>query len=182
MPSKTLKCFPPFIDAHSKVLILGTMPGPTALAKQEYYGFAGNHFWKIMFDFLGRRGGSCARPVKKAATRAAPTYAEKIRLLKQNGIALWDVFAACERKSALDQHIENAELNPIPELLEEYPNIKTILLNSRTAEKIFRKHFEAVAVPSYYMPSTSPANAGLSYEKKYQIWVQALTNALRKKH
>ena len=44
-----LRSFKPFADSNSKIIILGTMPGPMALAKQEYYGFTGNHFWKILF-------------------------------------------------------------------------------------------------------------------------------------
>src|SRR5690349_18693244 len=47
-----LRSFPPFADARSRVLVLGSMPGPEALRKQQYYGFPGNHFWKIMVDLL----------------------------------------------------------------------------------------------------------------------------------
>lgn len=164
MPSTILRCFSPFIDKKAKVLILGTMPGPTALAKQEYYGFAGNHFWKIMFRYF----------------KVEPTtdYDEKRKLLKDNRIALWDVFGACERESALDNDIQNAEINPIPELLKKYPEIKTILLNSRTAEKTFRKHFPHIKIPAHYLPSTSPAHAGLSFDKKYELWAGALDKAL----
>ncbi len=44
-----LRSFAPFVDCRSRILILGTMPGPVALKRQEYYGFPGNHFWKIIF-------------------------------------------------------------------------------------------------------------------------------------
>ena len=164
MPSKILQCFAPIIDKRSKVLILGTMPGPTALKKQEYYGFSGNHFWKIIQKFFD---------VEKLLT-----YQEKIQLIGHERIALWDVFGSCERTGAADNAIQNTRLNPILELLRKYPNIQTILLNGRTSEKTFHTHFKSIATPAYYVPSTSPAHAGLSFEKKYQLWKSALTKAL----
>ena len=167
MPSKILQCFDPFVDKKSKILILGTMPGPTALAKQEYYGFPGNHFWKILTQYFG-----ITKPLK---------YEEKVDLLRRKKIALWDVFGSCEREGAADNAIQKAELNPIPELLNQYPNIQAVFLNGRTAEKIFRSKFSSVKIPSYYLPSTSPAHAGLSYEKKYQLWSQALSRFLKSK-
>ncbi len=152
-----LRSFEPFIDRRSKVLILGTMPGPMALRKQEYYGFTGNHFWKIIFHWSG---------VKKLLT-----YPEKKRLLKEKGIALWDVFKSCKREGALDSAIQCANHNDIPGLLKQYPNIKALFLNGRTAEKVFLKNFsQAVKIPFYYLPSTSPANASVSFSKKLESW------------
>ncbi len=158
-----LKSFLPFIDRRSRVLILGTMPGPMALKKQEYYGFTVNHFWKIMIElFGGQKDGPGARPY---------TYAEKKRLLKKNRIALWDVFKSCEREGALDSAIQCAELNYVPGLLKKYPGIKAGFLNGRTAEKTFLGSFaSSVRIPFYYLPSTSPAHAGLSFKEKLKIW------------
>jgi len=154
---KVLKSFPPIVDKRSRILILGTMPGPMALKKQEYYGFSGNHFWKIIFQLF--------------EVRKTLTYSEKKRLLKEKGIALWDVFQSCERIGALDSAIQCAEFNDIPWLLKKYPNIRAIYLNSRTAEKVFRQRFAPfVKVPFYYLPSTSPAYAALSFAKKLRAW------------
>ncbi len=155
--SKILKSFPPIVDKQSRVLILGTMPGPMALKKQEYYGFTGNHFWKIIFHLFD---------VKEPLT-----YPEKKQLLKEKGIALWDVFKSCERKGALDSAIQCAQYNDISGLLKKYPNIQTVFLNSRTAEKVFLRHFaESVKIPFYYLPSTSPAHVSLSFSKKLNAW------------
>lgn len=165
-PKQTLRSFKPIADGNARVLVLGTMPGPVALARREYYGFAGNHFWKILFQYFGVTG-----PL---------SYAAKKRLLKQNRIALWDVFKSCEREGALDSAIDCAEHNDIPGLIRKYPNIRLILLNSRTAEKTFLDHFaDSVKIPHQYLPSTSPANAGLSYAEKYRLWSHALDRALK---
>jgi hypoxanthine-DNA glycosylase len=154
---QTLRSFKPFVDAHSKILILGTMPGPVALKKQEYYGFKSNHFWKIIFKLL--------------SVEEIQDYSKKKKLLKENGIALWDVFKACERKGALDSRIRCAEYNDIPKLLKQHPKIKAVFLNSRTAENVFKERFaQSVPIPAYYLPSTSPAHASLSFNQKLRAW------------
>lgn len=133
------------------------MPGPVALRKQEYYGFPGNHFWKIMFQLF-----SIKEPL---------TYPQKKKLLKDNGIAIWDVFKSCEREGALDSKIRCVQYNDIPGLLKRYPNIRAIFLNSRTAEKAFQAEFSnIIKIPAYYLPSTSPAHAALSFQRKLKAW------------
>lgn len=159
--SKKLQSFKPVADRHSRILILGTMPGPIALKKREYYGFAGNHFWKIIPGLFG--------------IHRALSYKEKIRLIKQKRIALWDVFRSCEREGAADSAIQYATPNDIPALLKKYPNIKTIFLNSRTAEKTFLRHFAAsIKLPYHYLPSTSPAHASRSFTAKKKAWAVLL--------
>ncbi|OGW81510.1 MAG: DNA-deoxyinosine glycosylase [Omnitrophica bacterium GWA2_52_8] len=165
MPAKkVLRSFKPVVDGRSRVLVLGSMPGPTALKKQEYYGFSGNHFWRVMQRYFDVRG--------------EPDYQGKIGLLLDHGIALWDVCATCLRQGAGDQAIEKPTFNPVPELLEEYPGICAVFLNGRTAEKIFRERFKNITLPAFYLPSTSPAHAGLSFEKKYRRWAARLSKVL----
>lgn len=133
------------------------MPGPVALEKREYYGFSGNHFWKIIPALFG--------------IQRLLSYPEKIELIRNKGIALWDVFKSCQRKTAADSDIECADYNNIPGLLKKYPNIKTIFLNSKTAEKTFKTRFSgSVKIPAYYLPSTSPANASVSFKEKLKKW------------
>jgi len=69
--------FEPIADVSSQILILGTMPGVRSLQLQQYYGHAGNHFWKIMFSILERPFST--------------DYSERIKLLSDHKIALWDV-------------------------------------------------------------------------------------------
>ena len=156
MPT-VLRSFEPFADARSRVLVLGTMPGPQALRKQEYYGFAGNHFWRIMIDLFA--------PGRTLA------YPERIALLRRNRIAVWDVLAACERVGAADSAIRNAVPTDIPGLLARRPGIRTIFLNGTTAARLFAKfHGASVTVPTVQLPSTSPANATISYARKLEQW------------
>ncbi len=155
---RLLRSFSPVADRRSRVLILGTMPGPEALRRREYYGFLGNHFWPIIQALFGAGG----RPL---------SYPEKVRLVRKNGIALWDTIGSCEREGASDGAIRSVTPNDIPGLLKKYPDIRLIVLNGKLAEKLYRKHSAAnVNRPTLTMPSTSPAHAAMSFSEKLKRW------------
>ena len=146
------------MDRQSRVLILGTMPGPEALRRRQYYGFPGNHFWPILQKLFGLED----RPL---------SYPEKIRLLKTNRIALWDVIASCRRVGASDSAITRVTPNRVTELLKEYPNIRTVFVNGNTAERLFRRYFrDPTRLPVRGLPSTSPAHAAMSFQEKLKRW------------
>ncbi len=156
-PTRLLRSFKPAVGKNPKILILGTMPGPVALKVRQFYGFPGNHFWKIMADLFG--------------FPREMSYEQRIGILSRNGIALWDVFESCEREGALDADITCVTLNDIPGLVKKHPTIRALFLNGGTAYSIYRKNFEAkIEIPSFRMPSTSPAHAAMSYEQKKKAW------------
>jgi hypoxanthine-DNA glycosylase len=153
--------FPPLADDNTRILILGTMPGVTSLTKQEYYGHRQNAFWKIIYSVY-------------ASLPVAEIFEEKVALLQQNGIGLWDVLADCERKGSLDIHIKNHTENDIEGLLEEFPRIRKIIFNGKESHKYFERKFKKIEGITYYvMPSTSPANT-MKFEEKLRIWKAAL--------
>ncbi len=155
--AKCIRSFRPLADSRSRILILGSMPGPEALRKKEYYGFNGNHFWRILPEILG-----VPQPL---------SYHEKIELLKNNRIALWDVLETCAREGASDSGIRSEKPNDIIRLIQRYPEIRTIFLNGKTAEKMYRKYFGGrIQIQAYGLPSTSPAHASIRYEKKRDQW------------
>ena len=155
--------FPPFINAATEILILGTMPGIASLEKQEYYAHQRNHFWKIMYTLLDNL------PI-------AEIFEEKIQLLQANNIGLWDVLENCERKGSLDIHIKNQEINDFDTFLNEHPKITTLLFNGKTAYQFFYKKYGQIKGITYYvMPSTSPANT-IPFENKLNEWSLILSN------
>jgi double-stranded uracil-DNA glycosylase len=88
--------FPPIICKDARALILGSMPGEESLRRNEYYGNPRNAFWRIMaalFNFDPEL-----------------SYYEKIKRLKENHIALWDVLKRCERQGSLDTEIKNGTI------------------------------------------------------------------------
>ena len=141
-------------------MILGSMPGGESLRRQQYYAFPQNAFWRIMgniFDF-----------------DPALDYHERLIKLRQSGIALWDVCATCERAGSLDAAIKNPVPNDIAGFLESHPLITKIYCNGTTAGKYLKRFFPELSVPSEILPSTSPAAAIYSFEKKLTAWRTAL--------
>ena len=45
--------FPPVVDAGTRVLILGSLPGDASLAAGRYYAHPQNQFWRLMELVIG---------------------------------------------------------------------------------------------------------------------------------
>ena len=154
--SNRISSFPPIVSNDAKILILGSVPGVKSLEMQEYYAHPKNKFWKIIFELFNEN--------------FSEDYLEKIKILKKNKIAVWDVIDSCERVGSLDTTIKNEESNDILQLLKKYQNIKTIFCNGgksyKNLQKIVGKNFE---IPIYLLPSTSPLHT-ISFEKKLESW------------
>src|SRR5688572_28986464 len=161
-----LQGFAPVVGQHARVLILGSMPGAASLRAAQYYAHPRNQFWPIMGELVG----------------ADPTlpYAQRLDRLTAAGIALWDVFARCEREGSLDAdiHDDTAVANDFAGFFAAQPGIRTVLLNGGKAEQGFRR-IVLPALPGHELvcvrlPSTSPAHASLRAEHKRQAWREAL--------
>jgi double-stranded uracil-DNA glycosylase len=155
------ECFPPVVGDAPKVLILGTMPGRVSLEKRQYYAHPQNQFWRLLGAAL------------KTDLAALP-YEKRLCAVTGRGVALWEVFAACEREGSLDSAIENPEPNPVPKLVRE-SGIKAVFCNGGTAWRAFQQHF-ADALPggteAFPLPSSSPAHAGRTFEEKLASWLE----------
>ena len=118
------------IPDASRILILGSFPGPDSLEKGEYYAKYSNRFWKLIGSIFSHD------------TLADCSYADKKDFLATKKIALWDVIASCYRQGADDSKIrEPIVWNDIPSVLKTHQSIKTIVLNGSTAHKIFLSAF-----------------------------------------
>ncbi|QOG04776.1 DNA-deoxyinosine glycosylase [Flavobacterium sp. MDT1-60] len=157
--------FAPITSQDANILILGTMPGAKSLELNQYYGHNQNNFWKFMFLILQEDFSN--------------DYQTRKVLLQKNNIALWDVLQFCDRIGSLDSAIKNEIANDFETFLEEHPNIKTILFNGQKAAAFFKKY---VPLKKEYrlitLPSTSPANAGKSFQSKLEEWEKAVSNKL----
>jgi len=161
---KLKKGFPPIAEEGATVLILGTMPGEESLRKNEYYANRRNSFWKIMASLFG--------------FNSLAKYEERINILMENRIALWDVMRSCERKGSLDTDINNETIieNDFTSLYHRYPNIRNVFFNGAKAEN---EYFKRVlpklsktkhAIAYDRLPSTSPAMTQLSLNAKILKW------------
>lgn len=149
--------FAPIVDSQSRILILGTMPGESSIRLQQYYGHAGNQFWKIMFTLFNE-------PL-------TGDYAVKQELLLKNNIALWDVLSHCEGTGSSDANIRNEIPNDFASFYRDYPNIKHVFLTSKKAEAFYEKYIGKNTSRNYFLlPSPSRANTWKTLEMKIDEW------------
>lgn len=52
---------PPVVDEHSRIVILGTLPGDQSLRQEQYYADPRNQFWSLLIGVFGIRWG---RPIR----------------------------------------------------------------------------------------------------------------------
>lgn len=142
----------PVFDAHSRVLILGTMPSPKSRKTGFYYGHPQNRFWRVMAELLDE---------PFPASRE-----ERLALALRRHFALWDVLASCVIRGADDGSIREPEANDLSAVLSAAP-IEAIFTTGTKAAALYRKlclpktGMEAIA-----LPSTSAANCRFySYEQ-----------------
>ena len=156
----TLQGLPPVLSANTRVLVLGSFPGVASLRAQQYYGHPQNHFWKIL-------GALWALPLP------AMPYAERVEALQAHGLGVWDMYGACEREGSLDADIRNAELNDFSVVRWHCPKLGAIAHNGTESFR-HAHHTEKLGVPVYKLPSTSPANASWSFDRKLAAWAEVL--------
>lgn len=167
MQSELLTGLAPIIGARPRILLLGSMPGSASLTEQRYYAHPRNLFWPFMQQLF-------AIPVELE-------YRQRCQLLTEQGIALWDVIAHCERPGSLDSAIKKSSVicNTIPQLLEAQPQILKICFNGSKAAEEFKRHLlplikHRTDIEYFQLPSSSPAHASQSKEAKLELWARAL--------
>lgn len=147
---------PPVLDRHTRLVVLGSFPSVASLRAQQYYGHPRNHFWKILSALWQE-------------DLVAMPYSQRLETVRARGLGIWDVYAACEREGSLDTHIRNARLNNLDRLVRECPGLVAIAHNGGESFRHAR-HTRKLGLPVYRLPSTSPANASWSFERKCQAW------------
>lgn len=155
---------PPLIGPDSRVLILGSFPSAASLAARQYYAHRQNQFWKILGAVLGQPLHEMDYAAKQAAVLGA-------------GLAIWDVYASCERAGSLDSAIRNGTPNDFAQLQKSAPagrhRIERVCFNGQAAGR-FAPQIEVLGFATRILPSTSPANASWSFERKLAVWQAAL--------
>lgn len=162
-----VQSFEPIVGYQPRIIILGSMPGVASLEAAQYYAHPRNVFWRIiqeLFDIDHRA-----------------SYTRRVAQLSRQPLILWDTLQVCRRPGSLDSNIaaDSARANDFPRLLQRYPGIRAILFNGATAEKYFRQLVIPQLENDYdiallRMPSTSPANASMSFEQKLTAWRRLL--------
>ncbi len=154
--------FEPIENRNAEILILGSMPGHASLIADQYYAHAQNVFWRIMTELL--------------QFDATAPYSVRVRALKSARIALWDVLHSCIREGSLDSKIERDTqiANNFRTFFHTHSKISHVFFNGAKAEACFKRHvlgdLKGDSVSYARLPSTSPANASISFSEKLRAW------------
>jgi len=152
--------FNPIYNSDSKLLILGSFPSVKSREGEFYYHHPRNRFWKLISQLY-----NSAEPI---------TIEDKINILLNNNIALWDVVKSCEVVGSADSSIKNIIPNDIASILKG-SKIERIVANGNLTYDVYMKYvFPITGMPIIKMPSTSPANAKYTVEKLSLKWKEII--------
>ena len=152
------RSFPPVVNADTRVLVLGSLPGEQSLARAQYYAHPRNHFWRLMGEVIG-------------ADLVALDYAGRLDALLKARIGLWDVVASASRSGSLDGNIRDHRPNALAELAATLPELGAVAFNGGTSARIGQKELAETGLTLVPLPSSSPAYT-LAYERKREAWLR----------
>jgi hypoxanthine-DNA glycosylase len=151
-----LQGLPPVIGRHTRLVVLGSFPGAASLAAGQYYAHPRNQFWPIVGRLLG-------------VDLADLPYRERLLFIETRGLGLWDIYARCRRRGSLDSAIVDAEANDLASLRRRAPRLAAVAHNGGESARASRIT-AALGMQVHRLPSTSPANASWSFERKLAAW------------
>jgi len=182
-----LRGLAPVVGPHTRLLVLGSFPGVASLAQQQYYAHPQNQFWRLLQALWPQH----PQP-------GPQDYAGRCAWLLERGLGLWDVYDSCERQGSLDAAIRRPQVNDFAALRARCPQLRVLAHNGaesfRHAEAALaalrldgsaplgraplgRAPLSRAPLQALKLPSTSPANAGWSFERKCAAWHEALAAA-----
>ncbi len=149
--------FEPVVDADTRVLLLGSLPGESSLAEQRYYAHPANRFWHLVGHAIG-------------AHLEPRSYAGRLALLARHRIGLWDTVESATRRGSLDSAIRDAEPTALADLAATLPQLRMIGFNGAKAAAMGRRALGATSLALIDLPSSSPAYAAMPLAVKEARW------------
>ena len=123
---------------------------------QQYYAHPRNHFWPIL-------GALWQIDLMRMP------YPLRLAEMRRRGLGLWDIYASCRRAGSLDAAIEEPIWNDLAALRQRAPGLTGVAHNGAESARASRFTL-ALGVGVTRLPSTSPANASWSFERKLGAW------------
>ncbi|MET0365663.1 MAG: DNA-deoxyinosine glycosylase [Sphingobium sp.] len=149
-------------NEHTRVLVLGSLPGRQSLEARRYYANPRNQFWELMSPVAG-------------VNLVPLDYAERLEALLTAGIGLWDVIATARRKGSLDSAIQDASANDLNSAIASLPALRAMAFNGGTAFRIGMQQLSPDAgIAAIPLPSSSSAYA-VGIEAKRSAWRRLLS-------
>lgn len=148
--------FPPVVDQHTRLLILGSLPGERSLAEQRYYAHPQNQFWRLVGHAIGR-------------DLATLRYEARLAALREARIGLWDVIASARRIGSTDAAIREHDANDLTTLIDSLPDLRAVAFNGGTALRLGRPLLAGRDLALVALPSSSPLHT-VKIELKQPQW------------
>jgi hypoxanthine-DNA glycosylase len=149
---------PPIADRSTRLFILGSLPGEESLRQRRYYAHPTNQFWKLVGSVVGE-------------DLHGLDYDDRLALLREHGIGLWDVVSAARREGSGDQAIRDARHNDIGGLKRDYPELRAIAFNGgKAATEGLRLLAGIEGLALHALPSSSAAYATMPLAEKAARW------------
>lgn len=152
--------FPAVADMRTRVLVLGSLPGDASLRAAQYYAHPQNQFWRLM------------EAVVERPLMGLP-YEERLDILREARVGLWDVIRQARRTGSLDAAIRDHMPNSLAAFAVTLPDLRAIAFNGGKSSEIGRRELASSdgGLALITLPSSSPAHASLSFERKRAAWM-----------
>ena len=148
----------PFIYPEAEILILGSLPSIKSREDNFFYAHKTNRFYKVLAAIYNEK--------------PPQNLDEKKDFLKRHKIALYDTIYSCYIHGSSDASIKDITPTNIKELIKG-TNIKKIFTTGKLSYDTYVKYIQDdVGIKAVPLPSTSAANASMSFDKiveAYQI-------------
>ena len=158
------RSFPPIVDARTRLLVLGSLPGDASLAAARYYAHPQNQFWRLM------------AAVVDVDLPALP-YDDRLIALRAAHVGLWDVVASATRPGSTDAAIRDPVGNDLPGLVATLPRLAAIAFNGATAYRHGTRQLADQDIRLIPLPSSSPLHT-IGLAAKSDAWIE-LRDVLR---
>jgi hypoxanthine-DNA glycosylase len=146
----------PVLARGTRLVVLGSFPSVASLQAQQYYAHPRNHFWPILSALWG-------------VDLVAMPYRSRLAEVRRRGLGIWDVYASCRREGSLDSAIEAPQMNDLAGLRRRLPGLGAFAHNGGESARAMTVT-RGLGLPVYRLPSSSPANASWSFERKLAAW------------
>jgi hypoxanthine-DNA glycosylase len=157
-PMSLKRSFPPVVDEHVRVLVLGSLPGEESLARSQYYANPRNQFWRLIGEVVER-------------DLAALPYDARLDTLLSCRVGLWDVVGSASRSGSLDTAIRGHKANDLAAFVETLPHLRAVAFNGGTSARIGAKQLAGALPARVPLPSSSPAYT-LPFTDKRSAWLE----------
>lgn len=150
--------FAPVIDARTRLLVLGSLPGEMSLAQGRYYANPRNQFWVLIGAVIGRE-------------LVELDYERRLEALLAAGVGLWDTVRSARRAGSLDGAIRDPRTNDLLTLARDLPALRAVAFNGGKSAATGQAALAGTGLSLVALPSSSPAYT-LPLPHKLEAWLK----------